>query len=113
MAINSKKKGKTGELELAKVLRGYGYETRRTAQYCGNTGDAADMVGLPGVHIECKRTESLRLYDAVAQAKRDATGGKIPVVFHRKNNCEWLAILPLDEFMKIYREWEAGRSEDE
>lgn len=111
MAINSKRKGKKGELELARKLREYGYETRRTAQYCGNTGDAADLVGLPGVHIECKRTESLRLYDAVAQAKRDATGGKIPVVFHRKNNSEWLAILPMDEFMKIYREWEAGRSD--
>ena len=110
---NSKRKGKSGELELAKKLREYGYETRRTAQYCGNTGDAADVVGLPGIHIECKRTEALRLYDAVDQAKRDAAGSKIPVVFHRKNNCEWLAILPLDEFMKIYREWEAGRSEEE
>lgn len=102
MPINSKKKGKLGELELARKLREYGYETRRTAQYCGNTGDAADVVGLPGVHIECKRTETLRLYDAVAQAKRDATGGKIPVVFHRKNNSEWVAILPLDGFMKLY-----------
>ena len=111
MAINSKKKGKTGELELARKLREYGYETRRTAQYCGNTGDAADVVGLPGIHIECKRTETLRLYDAIDQAKRDAAGSNIPVVFHRKNNCEWLAILPLCEFMKIYREWEAGKSE--
>ena len=112
MAINSKRKGKTGELELARKLREYGYETRRTAQYCGNTGDAADVVGLPGIHVECKRTESLRLYDAVDQAKRDATG-KIPVVFHRKNYCEWLAIMPLDDFMTIYREFECARSDND
>lgn len=111
MAVNSKRKGKTGELELARKLKDYGYDTRRTAQYCGNTGDAADVVGLPGIHIECKRTEALRLYDAVDQAKRDSGAtGKIPVVFHRKNNCEWLAIMPLDDFMTIYREFEAGRS---
>ena len=111
MAINSKKKGKTGELELAKKLREYGYDVRRSVQYNGKAEDgAADLVGLPGIHIECKRTEALRLYDAIDQAKRDATG-EIPVVFHRKNNCEWVAILPLDEFMQIYREYEAGKDE--
>lgn len=109
MAINSKRKGKTGELELARKLKEYGYgDARRTAQYCGNTGDASDVVGLPGIHIECKRTENLRLYDAVDQAKRDSSGtGKLPVVFHRKNHCEWVAILPLDDFMTLYREYEA------
>lgn len=112
MAINSKRKGKSGELELARKLREYGYDVRRSVQYNGKAEDGqADLVGLPNIHIECKRTETLRLYDAVNQAKRDATG-EVPVVFHRKNNCEWLAILPLDEFMKIYREWEAGRSVD-
>lgn len=110
MAVNGKRKGKTGELELARKLREYGYDVRRSVQYNGKADEGqADLVGLPGIHIECKRTEALRLYDAVDQAKRDAAGGEIPVVFHRKNNCEWVAIMPLDEFMKIY---EAGRSAD-
>lgn len=118
MAVNSKRKGKAGELELARKLREHGYETRRTAQYCGNTGDASDVVGLPGIHIECKRTEKLSLYDAVNQAKRDSQGKEdLPAVFHRKNNCEWLVIMPLEDFMKIYSEYEAsnalkGRSEN-
>jgi Holliday junction resolvase len=112
MAINSKQKGAAGERELARKLREYGYDVRRSVQYNGKAEDGqADLVGLPHIHIECKRTEALRLYDAVDQAKRDATG-EIPVVFHRKNNCEWLAILPLDEFMKIYREFECGKGAD-
>lgn len=65
--MNSRDKGKRGELELAKVLRGYGYDTRRGQQYCGANGDA-DVVGLPGIHIECKRVERLNLDDAMAQA---------------------------------------------
>jgi len=52
--------------------------------------------------------ERLNLYDAIDQAKRDARKGEIPTVMHRKNHCEWLVTMPLDEWMKLYREWEAG-----
>ena len=112
MAVNSKRKGKTGELELAAKLKAHGYDARRSVQYNGKAEDGqADLLGLPGIHIECKRTEKLSLYDAVNQAKRDSKDkNQIPVVFHRKNNCEWLAIMTLDDFMEIYREWEAGQS---
>ena len=110
MAKNSKRKGKTGELELAKKLREFGYDTRRSVQYNGKEEEGqADLLGLPGVHIECKRTEKLSLYDAVNQAKRDSEGsGDIPAVFHRKNHCDWVVILPLEDFMKLYTEYEAG-----
>lgn len=91
----------------------YGYENaRRTAQYCGNTGDASDVVGLPYIHIEAKRVERLNIYEAIAQAKRDAkAGGKglLPAVFHKKNNCKILVTMELDDFMKIYTEFEAGK----
>ena len=111
MAINSKRKGKTGELELARKLREYGYNARRTVQYNGKAEDGeADLQGLPGVHIECKRVEQLSLYKAIDQAKRDSAGsGELPAVFHRKNNCEWLVIMPLDDFMKIYKEYELNK----
>jgi hypothetical protein len=108
MTINSKQKGKRGELEAASKLREYGYPARRTAQYCGNTGDASDIVGLPGLHLEVKRTEKFNLYDALSQAKRDAKSGLIPVVLHRRNDCEWVAVLELGDFMAIYTEWEAS-----
>lgn len=113
MPINSKEKGKRFERALASKLREYGYEARRTAQYCGNTGDASDVVGLPGLHIEAKHQEKMCLYDWVAQAKRDSAGtGKLPAVFHKKNNAEILVTLPMDAFMDIYREYEAGLQEE-
>ena len=58
--VDSRNKGKVGERELAKKLREYGFEARRGQQYCGADG-SADVVGLEGVHIECKRTERLSL----------------------------------------------------
>lgn len=111
MAVNSKQKGARFERSLASKFREYGYDARRTAQYCGNTGDASDVVGLPGIHIEAKHQETMRLYDWMDQAKRDAeAGGKgnIPAVFHKKNNCEILVTMTLDGFMQLYREFEAG-----
>ncbi len=109
MAINSKNKGARFERKLSSIFRDYGYNARRTAQYCGNTGEAADVIGLPGIHIEAKHQETMRLYEWIAQAKRDAAGsGKIPAVFHKKNNAEILVTMELENFMDIYREWEAG-----
>lgn len=114
MAVNSKQKGARFERHLAGKFREYGYEARRTAQYCGNTGDASDVVGLPGIHIEAKHQETMRLYEWMSQAKRDAEGtGRLPVVFHKKNNAEILVTMTLEDWMNIYREFEAGfRSDD-
>lgn len=106
MAINSRQKGARFERALAAKLREYGYDCRRGQQYCGVNGDA-DVIGLPAVHIEAKAVERLNIYDAIAQAKRDARPGEIPVVMHKKNNCNVLVTMELPEFMKIYKEWEA------
>ena len=109
MAVNSKQKGARFERTLASKFREYGYDARRTAQYCGNTGDASDVVGLPGIHIEAKHQETMRLYEWISQAKRDAAGkGNLPAVFHKKNNAEILVTMTLDDWMNLYREWQAG-----
>jgi Holliday junction resolvase len=99
--MNSKQKGARGERELSSKLKEYGYDTRRGQQYCGANGDA-DVVGLEGIHIECKRVEKLNIYDAVSQAKADAKE-ELPAVFHRKDRCEWLVTMTLDDWMKLYK----------
>ena len=103
--MNSRQKGARGERELSSKLREYGYECRRGQQYSGVNGDA-DVIGLDGIHIECKRVERLNLDDAMAQSKRDARENEIPTVMHRKNNCEWLVTLRLQDFMKMYGDME-------
>jgi len=111
MAVNSKQKGARFERELASKFRDYGYiESRRTAQYCGNTGDASDVVGLPGIHVEAKHQEKMYLYDWMDQAKRDSKGtGNLPVVFHRKNHAEILVTMQFDTFMELYKEYEIAK----
>ena len=101
--MNSRQKGARGERELASKLREYGYEARRGQQYSGASGDP-DVIGLPGIHIECKRVERLNLEDAMAQSKRDARQGEIPTVMHRKNNCEWFVTMRLEDWIEFYKE---------
>lgn len=100
--MNSREKGAAGERELAGILKGYGYSCRRGQQYCGANGDA-DVVGLPGIHIECKRVEALNIDKAMEQAASDAKDGEIPAVFHRKNRKGWKVTLPLEDFMRLYQ----------
>ena len=105
MSINSKQKGKSGELEIVRKLKDYGYNCRRTNQFCGNTGQADDVVGLDYIHVEVKRVEKLNIDNAIEQAVRDTKDDKIPTVFHRKNRKDWLVTMRLDDFMKIYNEY--------
>ena len=105
---NSRQKGARFERTLAAALRDYGYECRRGQQYCGANGDA-DVIGLPGIHIEAKHQERMSLYDWMEQAKRDARHDELPAVFHKKNNAEILVSMELADWIKLYREWEAGQ----
>lgn len=101
MTINSKAKGARFERELANLLKGRGYDSRRGQQFCGANGDA-DVVGLEGIHIEAKHQERMQLYDWIAQAKRDCKPDELPAVFHKKNRAEILVTMPFEDFMKLY-----------
>ena len=98
--MNSRAKGKRGELELAQFLRDHGFEAHRGQQFHGGKDSPDVVTNLPGVHLECKRVEQGNLYDWLAQAKRDA-GSKCPVVAHRRNGREWVAILTLQDLLNL------------
>ena len=102
--MNSKQKGASGERELAKLLRSQGYEdARRGVQYNGMYGDA-DIVGVKGLHIECKRAEAVRDEVFLQQAERDSRAGDVPVVMYRRNGEQWKALMRQDFFMAIWSE---------
>lgn len=108
--INACKKGKAGERELAHLLTSLGYPSRRGQQHAGG-GDSPDVVSeLPGVHIECKRTNGLSIYPALAQATRDAAPGRIPVVMHRgTGKPDWVVVLRVSDLVELIRDAEITR----
>lgn len=98
----SRNKGKIGEREVAKLLQEYGFEGKRGVQYKGGA-DSPDVTGLPGWHIEVKRTEGFRLYPALEQANSEKADGEEAVIFHRKNGADWVAVLDARIFLQLIR----------
>ena len=103
-------KGRSGELELARILQGYGYpvEPGQAVSY----GATPDLTGLPGVHIECKRGEKQALYAWIEQAERDSRKFKdgLPAIFWRKNRSPWLVCMTLANWISLYQRKKTAES---
>lgn len=97
MAINSRRKGKVGELEAAAEINRLlpNAMARRSQQHSG-TESASDLIapGLSGLWLEVKRVQKLNLTE-VMEKSREQCGSLCPVVLHRKNDAEWLVTFPL------------------
>lgn len=112
----SRDKGKRFERDIANFFKGYGITARRTAQYCGKTGAAGDVEGVPGVHIECKAVEKLNLEVAYAQSVRDAEAagkGEYPIVVHKKSRKPAMVTMALEDWIVMYLAWQRGDRDDD
>lgn len=100
--MNSRDKGARGEKEIAALLRQWGFPSARRGQQYSGSPESPDIKGGPGGwHIEVKRVECFNAYDAIEQAKRDAGDDERPVVLHRRNGKEWLAVMPIDAWLRL------------
>lgn len=110
MGAKSQRKGRAAELELSRILQGYGYDVEpgRALSY----GEVPDLSGLPGVHIECKRAEALRLSEWMAQAERDAQrfGDGLPAVFFRRSRSPWCVVMKLEDWMGLYQRQKTAKA---
>lgn len=99
--MNSRDKGKRGELLWRDVLRGFGWAAARRGQQFSGGGDSPDVVGGPGrIHWEVKFVERLNIREAMRQAIRDSVD-KIPAVAHKTSREDWLVTLGAKDFLKI------------
>ena len=94
----SKAKGSSGELELSKLIKSYGFEAERSQQFCGKGTDASDVrSNIPGLYIESKRyaADHHKAPGMIAkwmeQVKEDCPDGLTPVVFYRADRQDWFA----------------------
>lgn len=105
MGAKSQRKGRAAELELTRIFQNHGYnvEAGRAQSY----GEVPDLSGLPNIHIECKRAETVRLSEWMAQAERDSQrfGDGAPAVFFRRSRSPWLVCMRLSEWLELYRSY--------
>lgn len=99
--INSRAKGAAAEREAAKEwARVMGCDARRGQQFSGGKESPDVVQSIDGIHLEVKRVERGNPYDWMAQAVYDA-GDQVPVVLHRKNRCDWLCIVRLEDVPRL------------
>lgn len=97
----SKEKGKVGEREVAELLRKHGFDARRGQQFQGGPGSPDVVHDMDGFHIEVKRTEAFRLWDALDQANGDKKRGEQALVFHRSSRRPWVVVMDAEEFLRL------------
>lgn len=95
--VNSRRKGKAGELEAVNFLKEIGFaDARRTAQFCGKNGDSDIQCpeSLANVHIECKRRKDIdvgtaALAAAILQASSECGDREWCVLWRRDGAKIW------------------------
>ena len=100
MGARSQKKGRGGELEICRILQAHGIDAKpgQAVSY----GSTPDIMGIPNVHAEVKRTEKMRLNEWLDQATRDARRfGGYPAIFHRSNRRPWTVTMLLEDWLTI------------
>jgi len=103
--INSRQKGKAGELEWKNFLVSQGFAARRGQQYSG-TADSPDVVceELDWLHAEVKRVEHLQLGKAMNKARLECAGtDKTPYVAHRANRQPWMVTMLAADWAQIVK----------
>lgn len=109
MSAMSRRKGKTGELEVAKILTAWGFQAKRDGRL-----DVDLVHNVEGVHFEVKRRETLALPQWMRQAAAEA-GEKEPVVVFRQNGQPWKACVDFDFLASLLsaradlKNWTGGR----
>ena len=105
MGAKSQRKGRSGEIELVKILNdnGISAEPGQAVSF----GSTPDIVGVDGVHAEVKRVERLNITSAMNQAIRDSQKFEdgLPTLFHRRNRSPWLVTMTLEDWLKLYKRW--------
>lgn len=103
MGKMSRRKGGDGEREVVRIAKAAGYPDAERTSDGRHQRTRGDIAGIPGVTLEVKRTERLALRAAWSQCTEAAGPSDLPVLAHRWNGGEWIAMVPLDELLALLR----------
>jgi Holliday junction resolvase len=102
MSRSERTKGRTGELEVARIFQAAGFDCDRTPN-SGGLRIRGDLHGTLPIHVEVKRQETARPWLWAQQSRTDAGAGSRWLVAMRRSRDEWLALLPLVDVVRLLR----------
>lgn len=100
MSGASRDKGARGERELVAAYKARGYDCARTP-LSGGLQWKGDVLGVPGIHVEAKRTERLRIWEAIDQMLADAGPTDVPALHFRRSRSDWWVAIPFEDFAEL------------
>lgn len=111
--MNSRDKGRRGEIELCKILATHWPQAVRNLDQYGP--DKRDALGLAGLHFQIKRVEKLNIWKAMDQAVLEAANFDLPILAFRRNftreplpsRSRWFGAMELDELLPLLKLREA------
>jgi hypothetical protein len=115
MSAMQRRKGKVWEREVARVFREAmpGTDPHRGRQERSG-GDAPDVVGVPGFHIEAKHRATVSPEAALRQAQADRTDPSTwPLAVIKRNRSAPFVVMDLEDFTALVSQWWARRGDDE
>ena len=105
MSKSQRDKGASFEREIANLLTvELGMVVKRNLSQTRGGKDEGSDITVGRWSLECKRRAKIAVYDFLDQALRDAQG-KTPVVVARADGRRAIAILDLEAFIPLMREW--------
>lgn len=115
MGATERRKGIVAEQMLSRYLREHGYPlacSTRSVLGHGGTKQPCDIAGIPGIAIECKNVDKLRIGEALRQADEQAKGIDVPVLVVKPrrivNPAEWWAVMYLEDAMHWWPQHDAA-----
>lgn len=97
----SRDKGVRGERLLVHFLKDHGFDVKRGMVWLKQS----DVIGLDGIHIECKVNEALNVRKALDQSIEEAEKKKdgLPTVFWKKSRKEWVTVMRTEDWLVLYK----------
>lgn len=99
--INSRAKGRRGELALCTVLKSTWPDACPNLDQFGK--QKMDVLNTPGLHFQAKWQERLNIWAALDQALTEADPKDLPIVAFKRNRSPWFGALELDELIALLR----------
>ena len=97
----SREKGARGERLLVHFLKEHGLDVKRGFVWLHQS----DLIGLDGIHIECKAQEKATVRQWLSQAVEESQKRKdgLPAVFWKKNRAGWVTIMRTEDWIILYK----------
>ena len=113
MGKRDREKGCRGERLFRDLCRENGFTgVERGGQAMFQRGsELADVIGLPGIHIECKFVEKLNTRKAMQQSIKDSEdekAGNLPILAHKVSRGDWLITMRASDWFKLYKGYRAS-----